>query len=141
MSTHPLTVELPIAVFEQLKELAQQNQSSPESLALQSILALLPQVQPLPTLEMTWEQMQQCSQADLLQIAQQQVNPNQQQRHTELLQRNQTATLTAQEQLELQDLRLMADRLMLRKAYAWDILGERGYPIPALEELPLQEAS
>jgi hypothetical protein len=33
-------------------------------------------------------------------------------------------------------LRLEADRLMLRKAYAWAVLRWRGQFIPALNELP-----
>jgi hypothetical protein len=138
MSTHKLTVELPDAVFEQLAALAQQQQSSPELLAVQSILTLLPPAKPEPT-DTAWAQMQTYSQEQLLTLAQQQVSPSHQARHTELLRLNQQGTLTAQEQLELQDLRLTADRLMLRKAYAWDILGKRGYSMPSLDEIPLPE--
>ncbi|MGB0561819.1 MAG: hypothetical protein ACPGVO_08445 [Spirulinaceae cyanobacterium] len=138
MSTHKLTVELSETVFQQLTQLAQQNQSSPELLAVQSILMLLPADKPEPTAS-TWEQMQTYSQEQLLTIAQGQVSQFHAARHIELLERNQQGNITPQERLELQDLRLAADRLMLRKAYAWDILGQQGYKMPTLEELRLPE--
>jgi hypothetical protein len=43
------------------------------------------------------------------------------------------------EQDELAALRLAADRLMLRKAYAWSVLRWRGQPVPTLDELPLEQ--
>lgn len=136
MSTHKLTIELSESTFQELTTLARQNQSSLESLTLQSILAYLAGA---VSQETTLQQMQDYSQAQLLAIAQQTVSPTHQLRHETLLERNQNKTITPQEQLELQDLRLKVDRLMLRKAYAWDILGTRGYPMPDLEEIGLVE--
>ncbi|MDJ1176791.1 hypothetical protein [Roseofilum capinflatum] len=134
MSTYKLTIELSETIFHKLTALAHQNQSSPESLTLESILSYLS-----GTEESTLQQMQSYSQAQLLKIAQQTVSNSHQLRHESLLESNQNGTITPQERLELQDLRLKADRLMLRKAYAWDILGTRGYPMPELEEIELSE--
>lgn len=136
MSTYKLTIELSETIFKQLTALAHQNQSSPESLTLESILSYLSGAEPQET---TLQQMQTYSQAELLKIAQQTVSNSHQSRHESLLERNQNGTITSQERLELQDLRLKADRLMLRKAYAWDILGTRGYPMPELKEIELSE--
>jgi hypothetical protein len=136
MSTHKLTIELSENIFQQLTALAHQNQSSPESLTLESILAYLSGAE---SQETTLQQMQTYSQDQLLKIARQTVNDSHQLRHESLLERNQDGTITPQERLELQDLRLKVDRLMLRKAYAWDILGTSGYPMPALEEIELAE--
>jgi hypothetical protein len=41
------------------------------------------------------------------------------------------------ERQELRKLGEKADKLMLKKAYAWALLRWRGYRIPALNELPL----
>ena len=55
-----------------------------------------------------------------------------------LLEKNSAGTLSAVEQEELATLRLAADRLMLRKAYAWAVLRWRGQPVPELDDLPLE---
>ncbi|MDY6783450.1 MAG: hypothetical protein SW833_13070 [Cyanobacteriota bacterium] len=136
MSTYKLTVELSETTFQQLAALARQNQSSPESLTLESILSYLSGAD---SQETPLQQMQTYSQAQLLKIARQMVSNSHKSRHESLLESNQKGTITPQERLELQDLRLKADRLMLRKAYAWDILGTRGYPMPELEEIELSE--
>ncbi|MDR9899529.1 hypothetical protein G7B40_033965 [Aetokthonos hydrillicola Thurmond2011] len=60
----------------------------------------------------------------------------QQRRHIELLEKNQTVELTAVERQELSELRKYADILMLQKAYAWSVLHSRGYEVPSLSELP-----
>lgn len=46
-------------------------------------------------------------------------------------------SLTPEERQELTNLRLAADHLMLRKAYAWSVLRWRGHRLPALKELPI----
>jgi hypothetical protein len=80
---------------------------------------------------------QQLAVDDLREIAQSQLPQAQQQRHLELLEKRQTAPLTPTETQELTNLRQAADRLMLRKAYAWSVLRWRGQRLPALNDLPL----
>lgn len=79
--------------------------------------------------------MQHLSIEELLAIANAKVEASQYERHVELLEKNQEGSLTLEEQQELTNLRLAADRLMLRKAYAWSVLRWRGHRIP-LKELP-----
>jgi hypothetical protein len=55
-----------------------------------------------------------------------------------LLEKNREAKISAEEAKELRALRLVADRLMLRKAYAWALLRWQGHPVPPLDELPLE---
>jgi hypothetical protein len=74
----------------------------------------------------------------LRQIAISQVPAAQQARHLELLEKNSAGTIIPEEREELAALRLSADRLMLRKAYAWAVLRWRGQPMPSLDELPLE---
>ena len=70
-------------------------------------------------------------------IAQAQVDPIQFEHHTELLQKNEEGLLTSEEREELTALRVSAEQLMLRKAYAWSLLRWRGQRILSLEELRL----
>lgn len=72
---------------------------------------------------------------ELQRIAHEQVAPEQQERHLQLLAQE---NLTAAEQVELTELRRQVDRLMVRKAYAWAVLRWRGHPIPRLDEIPLE---
>jgi len=78
--------------------------------------------------------MQQLPVDQLLKIAHSQVSPSRQERCLALLEKNSNASITPEERQELSKLRLAADRLMLRKAYAWSVLRWQGHPIPALNE-------
>jgi hypothetical protein len=57
-----------------------------------------------------------------------------------LTDRRQDGTLTPEGQQWLERLRAEVDLLMLRKAQAYTLLKQRGYRVPALEELPLPSA-
>ena len=140
MVTQRLTIELPEPVFQLLVHMAALTEQSPEQLAAQSISGNLP-----PSVENTPPEIQAELLAmhklpvdELLQIASSQVSPHQQERHLALLEKNQAASITPEERQELSALRVAADRLMVRKAYAWAILRWRGHPIPALHELPVE---
>ncbi len=138
MATQKVTVELPEPVFRQLARIALATQQPLEVLAAQSIESNLPPTADNAPVEMQAEllMMQTLSITELLSIAQSQINADQQQRHIELLEKNQMDNLTSQERQELSELRIAADRLMLQKAYAWAVLRWRGHRIPALHELP-----
>lgn len=140
MATQKLTVELPEPVYCLLARIAQLTEQSPEQLAAQSIVGNLP-----PSIEEAPAEMQEELRAlqrlpdeELLEIAHSQVPPAQQQRHLALLEKNREGSITPEERQELADLRVEADRLMVRKAYAWAILRWRGHRVPPLEELPLK---
>ncbi|MFQ5859067.1 MAG: hypothetical protein ACE5LU_26005 [Anaerolineae bacterium] len=140
MATQRLTVELPEPVFRLLARMAELTQQSPEQLAAQSIAGNLPpSVENAPP-EMSAEllTMQAIPLDELLKIAYSQVPPAQQERHLALLEKSRGDRITQEERQELSDLRLAADRLMLRKAYAWAVLRWHGHPVPALDELPLE---
>jgi hypothetical protein len=112
-----------------------------EQLAQQSIVGNLPpSVATMPS-EMCDEllALQNAPVTKLIQVANSQVSPAQQARHLELLEKNSADMISPPEQDELAALRLAADRLMLRKAYAWSVLRWRGQPVPTLDELPLEQ--
>lgn len=140
MATQRLIIELPEPVFQLLARVAELTHESPEQLAAQSIAGNLPpSVENAPP-EMQSEllAMQRFPVDELLNIAYSQVPSHQQERHLVLLEKNQATSLTPEEREELSHLRLAADRLMVRKAYAWAILRWRGHSVPALNELPLE---
>jgi hypothetical protein len=140
MTTQTLTIELPEPVFQLLTHVAELTDQSPEQLAAQSIAGNLPPSVENAPVEMQTEllAMQRLPVDELLNIACSQIPSHQQERHLMLLEKNQAALLIPEERQELSHLRLTADRLMVRKAYAWAILRWRGHSVPALNELPLE---
>jgi hypothetical protein len=137
MTTQRVTIELPEPVFRELTRIAEATQQSVEVLAAQSVVSNLPPSVDNASAEMQPEllKMQHLSIEELLAIANALVEPSQHERHVELLEKNKERSLTSEERQELTDLRLAADRLMLRKAYAWSVLRWRGHRIPPLKEL------
>jgi hypothetical protein len=81
--------------------------------------------------------MQTVGEDELKAMAYAQIEPGDHERHVNLLKKNEEDLLTADERQELTALRLAADHLMLRKAYAWSILCWRGQRIPPLQDLPV----
>lgn len=59
--------------------------------------------------------------------------------YDKLLARNSATALTTSERSHLKELRLESEILTLRKAQAYVLLRQRGYPIGPLEELPLPD--
>jgi hypothetical protein len=139
MATQRVTVELPDPVFQQLVRIAEATSQPIEVLAAQSIASNLPPSADNAPPEMQAEllRMQTLSIDELLEIAQSQIESEQQARHTALLEKNQTDEISPEERQELSELRSSVDRLMLRKAYAWAVLRWRGHRIPSLNELPV----
>jgi predicted transcriptional regulator len=137
MTTQQVTIELPEPVFRQLVRIAEATQQSVAALIAQSVVSNLPPSVENAPLEMQAElmQMQTLSIEELLVIAQATVDSGQHERHVNLLEKHQDGLLTLTERQELTDLRLAADGLMLRKAYAWSILRWRGHRVPLLKDL------
>lgn len=139
MATQKVTVELSESVFEQLTRIARATQQPLELLAAQSIASNLPPTPDNAPVEIQAEllQMQTWEDTDLLSITKRHINKELQQRHIELLEKNQIqGELTAAQRQELSELRINADKLMLQKAYAWSVLRWRGHRIPSVDELP-----
>ena len=137
--THRVTIELPEPVYRLLSDIAAASHQSLESLATQSIKGNLPPsvgTAPVP-LQDDLIAMQSLPVEALVEIANEQIGPDQALRHAHLLELNSDQGLSAEERQELGQLRLDADQLMVRKAYAWALLRWRGHRVPHLEELPL----
>jgi hypothetical protein len=139
MTTQRITIELPQSIFYRFAQMAEATQQPLEDLIAQSVVNNLPPSAENVPLEMRAElaEMQTLSVEELLAIAQTHANVNQYENHVQLLEKNQTEGLSAEDQRALTNLRQTADRLMLRKAYAWAILRWKGHRIPPLQELEL----
>lgn len=139
MTTQSVTLQLPEPVFRYLLQLAASTKRPLEQLVRQSVEGNLPPpvTNAPPEMQAELLEMQLLSVEELLRVAHSQMEPEKRQRHILLLQKNSVGDLQAEELAELDALRLAADRLMLRKAYAWAVLRWRGHPTPALEQLPL----
>lgn len=140
MTLQTLTIPLPEPVFHHLQQIAVAMRRPVEQLAQESIIGNLPPAVPALPADMQGELLtfQVMPLAELRRIAAGQMSATQQARHGRLLEKNTAGTLTAAERNELVELRTVADRLMLRKAYAWAILRWRGQAVPMLDELPLE---
>jgi len=136
--TQSLTLFLSDDIYRYLHEIADLTRQPVGELVAQSLKGNLPpRLADAPTeLQPELLAMQTLPDGELREIAISQIPPEQQDRHQELLSKNEEGTLTGAERIELAGLRLNADRLMLQKAYAWSLLRWRGYPIPARDEIP-----
>jgi len=140
MTVQTLRVPLPEPVYQYLKQIAVATRRPVEQVAQESIVGNLPPSVATMPVEMQDEllEFQNMPLHELQQVAASQMSPAQQARHRQLLEENAAGLLTPAERDELAALRTVADRLMLRKAYAWAVLRWRGQAVPALDELPLE---
>ncbi|MDB9480373.1 hypothetical protein [Dolichospermum circinale] len=79
--------------------------------------------------------MQELTIEELLNIAQSQIPEIQQELHLQLLEKNQNNQLSESDRLLLKSLRVSADYLMLKKAYAYALLKSKGFSLPDFEQL------
>ncbi|OBQ34366.1 MAG: hypothetical protein AN487_18340 [Anabaena sp. CRKS33] len=79
--------------------------------------------------------MQELTIEELLTIAQSQIPESQQELHFQLLEKNQNNQLSESDRLLLKSLRVSADYLMLKKAYAYGLLKWKGFSLPHFEQL------
>lgn len=135
-----VTIHLPEPLYLRLRQVAQATQQSLHDVILHAV-----QVGSPPS----WEDAPAEFQADLAaldrlddgalwRIARSSQLNEDTMRYEELLDKNANGRLTPTERLELRDLRKAADRFLLRKAYAVDLLRWRGHAIPAAHQLTPQ---
>ena len=134
-----LTLDLPEPIFRRLQEMASATALPLERVARQSIEGNLPPSVANAPREMQLDllALQSLSIEELRQIALSQVPAKQQRRHEILLEANSLDIITPAEKGELARLRQEADKMMLRKAYAWALLRWHGAPVRSLDDLPL----
>lgn len=137
--THSLTLSLSEPVYRYLRGVADATKQPLEWIVQQSIEGNLPPSTDNFPSELRDEllAMQTTPIATLRDIALSQVAPAQKNRHFALLEKKQEGHITREEKKELETLRLKADQLMVKKAYAWAMLKWLGEPLPPLSDLPV----
>jgi hypothetical protein len=137
--TQSLTITLSDPIYRYLQEVAVNTKQPLEQVVQQSIAGNLPPRLPDAPHELQLEllAMQQLSLQQLRTIAEGQISPQEQQLHLDLLEKNSRSMMTAEERRQLETVRTAADRLMVRKAYAWALLRWRGVSLPRLDDLPV----
>ena len=133
-SSNTITLQLPEFLYQRLLNTAQATDRSIESVMLHAL-----QIGSPPN----WSDVPEEFQADLAAldkledqalwpIAQGQKTSEEMERHYWLLEQKQERSLTEVEQVELNQLKLAADRFMLRKAHAAALLKWRGHTVPKM---------
>ncbi|MEW5985350.1 MAG: hypothetical protein AB1791_01805 [Chloroflexota bacterium] len=132
-----LTISLPETVYRRLQRAAEMAGKPVDEIAVRTIQDSLPPL--LDTIPIRYQDelrtMEKLSDDELWQVARSVAEAKTQRRHSLLLQKNTQGNLTDREREMLVELRMAADRLMVRKAYAYLLLKWRGYRVPSLTEL------
>jgi hypothetical protein len=116
---------------------AARGMKQPVETALVSIVkAATPSLERVPVeYRAELEAMEELGDAELWQAAESVLPPDRQRQLARLLEKNRRGKLTGRDQGTLTRLRLAADRLMLRRSYAYLLLKYRGHRVPSVAEL------
>ena len=137
MSTQTVTIHLPEHLWHQFQEAASEDDQSLENVLLQAIQGNKPpSLATVPArIRTELRALKTVSDAQLWQIADRRVSPETQDRLEWLLDKNQAGIITTAEKQELGQLSEEAERLTVKKAFAYALLRWRGHPIPTLDSL------
>jgi hypothetical protein len=136
MSPPVLTLELPAEIYERVRRAAKGMKQPVETALVNIVKAATPSLEKVPLeYRAELEALEDLSDHELWQVAERMMAPAQQRRLANLLDKNQRGQLTDRERQALSGLRASADRLMLRRSYAYLLLKYRGHRIPTLADL------
>jgi len=130
-----LTLELSEALYERVKHAAAAMQQPLEKAVAHIIELGLPPLDAPTEFEPDLKALEALDDETLWEVLFSKVSPTTQRKLHQLLDKNQSGTLTERERLQLDALQKEADGVMLRKAHAAVLLKWRGHRIPTLEEL------
>jgi hypothetical protein len=136
MSRQAITVELPEEVYRHVKRAAEGMKRPVERVLASIVQGATPSLEKVPAqYHPDLESLETLGDEELRKIAESRIPAEHQRRFERLLEHSQSGELTAREQQTLTRLRNEADRLTLRKSYAYLLLKYRGHRIPSLAEL------
>jgi hypothetical protein len=135
MSQAVVTLQLPEEVFERVRRAAKGVKQPVETALVNIVKAATPSLDKVPDgYRAELEALEDLGDDELWQMANSVLAPTQQRRLADLLEKNQRGAIEAREQRALSALRAAADRLMLRRSYAYLLLKYRGHRIPSLAD-------
>lgn len=131
MTVQTIHIQLPDAIYERLRRVAEATNQPLEEVVFQTIQGNLPpSLDDLrPELQRIVADLQHLSDEALWAIARAPLSPQQWRRHQRLLRKAQENTLTAAEQSELAKLREATDQFVIRRSYALALLKWHGHTI------------
>src|SRR2546422_11550348 len=136
MSREAITIELPEDVYEHVKRAAQGMKRPVERALVRIVKAATPSLDKVPVqYRPELESLETLADVNLWKVAESREPAEDQRRFAHLLRKSQSKGLSEREQQSLGRLRNEADRLTLRKAYAYLLLKYRGHRIPPLSEV------
>jgi len=134
MSQPLLTLKLPDDVYERVRRAAKGMRQPVEQALASIVAAATPSLEKVPSAyRAELEALEDLGDDELWKTADDQLPPAKERRLNRLLEKNRRAELTDRERQELTGLRTDADRLMLRRSYAYLLLKYRGHRIPHVE--------
>ncbi len=130
MQVHPVTLQVPEAIFKQFKKVAEQTQRSVDQLMIEAISAAAPGM-PLPVshLRSDLAQMALLNDAALWQAARATLAPTQQQRLERLHHQQRNGNLTEEQRQEMELLETLYQDTILVRAQAAALLKQRQYDV------------
>ncbi len=129
MSQAVLTLELPAEVYDHLRRAAKGMRQPVETALVNIVKAATPSLEKVPpAYRAELEAMEDLPDDALWKAARRTVRPVQERELARLLDKNQRTQLTERERRRLDNLRSTADRVMLRRSYAYLLLKYRGHP-------------
>jgi hypothetical protein len=136
MNPASLTLELPKDIYEHVRRAARGMKQPLEKALVKIVEAATPSLEKVPLeYRAELEALEDLSDKQLLNVAQNIPSAAQQSRLVRLLDKNQRCELTEREQQALAELRSAADRLILKRSYAYLLLKFRGHRIPNLLDM------
>jgi hypothetical protein len=133
MSQAVLTLELPEEIYQRLRRAAKGMKQPVETALVNIVKAATPSLEKVPVeYHAELEAMEDLTDKELWKVTETTLSSAQQRQLANLLDKNQRDKLNEREQGLLCELRKAADRLLLRRSYAYLLLKYRGNRIPTL---------
>lgn len=133
MSRQAITVKLPEEIIERIKRAARATKRPVNQILADIVRTALPSLEKIPPeYRQELEAMESMSDEQLWKTTEELLSSQSQRQIARLLRKNGRESLTKTEEQTLTRLRKEADRLMMRRSYAYLLLKSRGYSIPAM---------
>ncbi len=136
-----ITLQLPDNVYYHAKRAAEATQKAIEEVLITHLSTGTPPLVDEMTSPFKGElrELETMSDDELVELTEKELSIAQQKKYARLLCQNSQGTITPKGEQELEALQTEADRLMLMRAYAYNLLKWRGHSIPSQKELEEME--
>lgn len=136
-----VTLQLPDNVYYHAKRAAEATQKAIEEVLITRLSSTVPPLVDEMTSPFKEElrKLETMRDGELLELTKKELSIAQQRKYARLLRHNSRGAITPKEEQELEALQIEADRLMLKRAYAYNLLKWRGHSIPSQKEIEEME--